>query len=166
MTRSRPPNSSTEPEDDFAEACETAYACALRLLVRREHSERELRFKLECRDTDAAVIDAVVERLVGDGYLSDARFAEVFVRSRHDRGVGPLRIRAELRERGVDESLVDDAFRDLDADWFEAARRQRDRRFGGHPPRDFREKARQMRFLQQRGFSGEQARAALATSGD
>jgi len=161
MTRSTPQKSNTEPESGFAEARQKAYACALRLLVRREHSARELRFKLERREIDVAVIDEVLAQLVDDGYLSDARFAEVFVRSRYERGVGPLRIRAELRERGVEDHLVEDAFRELAADWFDAARRQRDRRFGAAPPEDFRERARQMRFLQQRGFSGEQARAAL-----
>lgn len=166
MTRPTPQKSSTEPDaaGSFAEACQQSYACGLRLLVRREHSERELRFKLERREYEAAVIDEVIARLVDDGYLSDARFAEVFVRSRYERGAGPLKIRAELRERGVDEGLVEDAFRELAADWFDAARQQRDRRFGMVPPQDFRERARQMRFLQQRGFSGEQARAALETS--
>jgi len=164
MTRPTSQNSNTEPagpESDFGEACKQAYACALRLLVRREHSQRELRFKLERRDTAAAVIDAVLAQLVDEGYLSDARFAEVFVRSRHERGTGPLRIRAELRERGVDDALVEEAFRELAADWFDAARQQRDKRFGISPPQDFRERVRQMRFLQQRGFSGEQARAAV-----
>ena len=160
------PNSGTEPDAGpdaagFGEACQTAYACALRLLVRREHSRRELHFKLERREIDATVIDVVLAQLVEDGYLSDARFAEVFVRSRHERGVGPLRIRAELRERGVEDALVEAAFRELGADWFAAARRQRDKRFGLSPPQDFRERVRQMRFLQQRGFDGEQARAAL-----
>ena len=166
MTRPTPQKSSTEPDaaGSFEEACQQAYACGLRLLVRREHSERELRFKLERREYEAAVIDEVIARLVDDGYLSDARFAEVFVRSRYERGTGPLKIRAELRERGVDEGLVEDAFRELAADWFDAARQQRDRRFGAVPPQDFRERARQMRFLQQRGFSGEQARAALEAS--
>ena len=165
MKRSTPQKSNTEPDAEcsFAEACQKAYACGLGLLVRREHSERELRFKLERRDYKPAVIDEVLSQLVDDGYLSDARFAEVFVRSRHERGTGPLKIRAELRERGVDEGMVEDAFRELGADWFDAARRQRDRRFGVTPPQDFRERARQMRFLQQRGFSGEQARAALAS---
>jgi regulatory protein len=165
MKRLTLPTSSTEPEDSFGEACQQAYACALRLLVRREHSERELCFKLEQRDFDAAVIDTVLAQLIDEGYVSNARFAEVFVRSRHERGTGPLKIRAELRERGVDESLVEDAFRELAADWFEAASRQRDKRFGATPPQDFQERARQMRFLQQRGFSGEQARAAMDASG-
>ena len=166
MTRSTPQKSSTEPDaaGSVEEARQQAYACGLRLLVRREHSERELRFKLERREFETAVIDEVVTRLVEDGYLSDARFAEVFVRSRYERGTGPLKIRAELRERGVDEGLVEEAFRELVADWFDAARQQRERRFGTAPPQDFRERARQMRFLQQRGFSGEQARAALEAS--
>ncbi|VAW75766.1 Regulatory protein RecX [hydrothermal vent metagenome] len=161
MQKSTLQTSSTESENPFGEACKKAYACAMGLLARREHSERELGLKLVRRDNDAAVIDAVLAQLVNEGYLSNARFAEVFVRSRHGRGVGPLRIRAELRQRGVDDHLVEEAFRELSADWFDAARRQRDKRFGLVPPQDIQERARQMRFLQQRGFNGEQARAAI-----
>lgn len=163
MKRQTPLTPNTEPDSHFSEseALRQATACALRLLVRREHSEREMRSKLEIRGTDAAVIETVLAQLVDEGYLSNARFAEVFVRSRYERGAGPLRIRAELRERGVDDVLVETAFRELAADWFEAARQQRYKRFGASLPQDFRERARQMRFLQQRGFSGEQTRAAL-----
>lgn len=164
MTTPTPQKLNTEPEPGvgFAETRQQAYACALRLLMRREHSERELRFKLQQRDYEAAVNDVVLAQLIDEGYLSNARFAEVFVRSRHERGAGPLKIRAELRKRGVEEPLVEDAFRELAADWYDAACRQRDKRFGTLPPQDYKERARQMRFLQQRGFSGEQVRAALA----
>jgi len=164
MQKSIPQIPSTESENLFGEACKKAYACAMGLLARREHSERELGLKLELRDNDAAVIDAVLTQLVKEGYLSNARFAEVFVRSRHERGVGPLRIRVELRQRGVDDRLVEEAFRELSADWFDVARRQRDKRFGQVPPQSIQERARQMRFLQQRGFNGEQARAAIESS--
>jgi regulatory protein len=78
----------------------------LGLLARREHSKRELVIKLRARNCPDKIITTVVEQLTEEGMQSETRFAESFVRSRIDRGVGPLRIRAELMERGVDDEVV------------------------------------------------------------
>ncbi len=152
--------------DDSAERYQRAYASALRLLARREHSELELRRKLIARSVDTALIEQVLAELLDDNLLSNARFTEVYVRGRFERGYGPARIRAELRERGIDDALQQPALDGLSDDWIESATRQRSKRFGLGYPDDYRERARQMRFLQQRGFSGEQIRAALASAGD
>lgn len=85
----------------------------------------------------------------------------MFVRSRSERGDGPLKIRYGLRERGVDDGLID-AYLVRDTElWMEAARAQRDKRFGEGTPRDQRERARQARFLQGRGFPGDVIRRVL-----
>jgi len=152
--------------DDSAERYQRAYASALRLLARREHSELELRHKLTARSVDAALVEQVLAELLDGHLLSDARFTEVYVRGRFERGYGPARIRAELRERGIGDELAQPALEALADDWIASAVRQHSKRFGGGCPDDYRERARQMRFLQQRGFSGEQIRAVLATVGD
>jgi len=144
--------------DDYQQAS----AAALRLLARREHSTRELRHKLTGRGHDAALVDEVLAVLREEGALSDCRFAESYARSRFERGFGPLRIEAELRERGVSPALIDDALADPVFDWERSARGQRQKRFGSGLPEDFAGRARQMRFLQQRGFDNGQIRAALA----
>lgn len=149
-------NSKPAPIDDP----EAVYARALKLLARREHSVLELRRKLEQRGCEEAPLEAVLERLGAERLLSDRRFAESYVRGRAERGYGPLRIRAELRERGIDAALADGPLGET-GDWTERARAARRKRFGSAVPADYREKARQMRFLQQRGFDGEQIRAAL-----
>ena len=77
------------------------------------------------------------------------------------RGHGPLRIRMDLRERGVADTDIDEALDTADEDWVAVAREARRKRFGAAGPADFRERARQGRFLQYRGFSSEQIRAAL-----
>jgi regulatory protein len=145
-----------------ADAFQQASAAALRLLARREHSTRELQHKLTDRGHDAALVDEVLAVLREEGALSDCRFAETYAQSRFERGFGPLRIEAELRERGVSPGLIDDALATPAFDWERSACRQRQKRFGSGVPDDFAGRARQMRFLQQRGFNNEQIRAALA----
>ncbi len=134
---------------------------AIRLLARREHSRRELANKLGARGFDQGVVDWTLDELEAERLLSDERFAEVFVRSRADNGYGPLRIRAELRERGVDDETIDGQLAGIDADWFALAAGVRRKRFGEPVPEAFKERAKQMRFLQYRGFDGEQIRAAM-----
>ena len=66
-----------------------------------------MRTKLSSRGYEAAEIGRTLDRLAGRDLVSDERFAEAFLRSRLERGQGPLRIRAQLKERGVDAPLVD-----------------------------------------------------------
>ena len=135
---------------------------ALRLLARREHSMRELHAKLRLRGHEASAIEAVLEELAGRNLVSDERFAEAFLRSRLERGQGPLKIRAQLKERGVDAPLVDAVLKEAEVDWDLRAAAARSRRFGEPPPGNREDMARQARFLRGRGFSeGQVARAVL-----
>jgi len=151
---------------DTAEAFRQACAAALRLLARREHSAQELRGKLTGRGYPGTLAEQVIEALHRENALSDDRFAESYARARFERGLGPLRIAAELRERGVAAALIETALAYADFDWVASALRQRHKRFGTAIPADFSERARQMRFLQQRGFSGDQIRRSLAGETD
>jgi len=135
--------------------CEKA---AVRLLARREHSRRELRHKLGQRGFDDAVIDEVLARLREEGWQSDTRYAESYVRSRIERGYGPDRIGAELRQRGVDEMTAEQAVSAAEADWPALARRQLRRHFSA-PPADFDQRVKRYRHLLNRGFAPELARA-------
>lgn len=130
-------------------------------LSRREHSERELARKLVAKGHAEDLVAEVLAGLVADGLLSDARFTEAFVHSRFQRGAGPRKIHAELHTRGIDEGLIHDCL-DVYADrWQALVGEVRTRKYGAAPPADFRERARQMRFLQQRGFTAEQITAAF-----
>ena len=124
---------------------------ALRLLARREHSRRELELKLG-RHFPTPLIEAALDELAERNLQSDARFAEAYVRSRRDKGFGPLRIRAELQERGIDTSLLDHHLNEEDPAWRRAMAALVERKFGDRPPADRREAARRARFLAQRGF--------------
>ena len=77
-----------------------------------------------------------------------------------------MRIRVELRERGVADGDIEEGLAAAAEDWARIARETRRKRFGLSPPGDYRERARQARFLQYRGFSAEQVRAALGPGED
>lgn len=144
-----------------SEDSQQVYSVALRLLARRDHSLLELRNKLLARHFDEVLVTTVLAELAERNLLSEQRFAEAFVRGRFARGYGPVRIRAELRERGVGEQATEEVLAELSENWGESAVRQREKRFGAGYPGDYRERVRQMRFLQQRGFTGDQIRAAF-----
>jgi regulatory protein len=130
-------------------------ATALGLLSRREHSARELQRKLRARGYSPDDIEALLQALKSERLLSDGRFAEEFVRQRVDRGYGPLRIIAELRERGIDEAGAREALKAFEGDWAGRAERQRAKKFGRAKPVEYRERMRQARFLGQRGYPAE-----------
>ena len=128
---------------------------ALRLLSRREHTELELRKKLSGGERGADVVQEVIEGLKRDNYLSDERFTEIYVRSRMERGDGPVKINHALKSRGVSGSMIGRHLDPLDARWVEVLREVWARKFG-EPPSDYKEWAKQARFLQNRGFTAEQ----------
>lgn len=104
--------------------------------------------------------EEVVGEMAEARLQSDARFVEALVRSRLTRGYGPVRVREELRQRGVDEALAREWLTDRSM-WREALERARTKRFGATPPDSPTERARQARFLQQRGFELDAIRACL-----
>ena len=109
----------------------------------------------------AAEVDAVLDWLETQGYLSAERFVESRVHARAER-YGNRRIRQELQQHQLDVS--GELARSLQASEAERARAVRARRFA-NPPHDATERARQMRFLIGRGFSPDAVRAALRDPG-
>ncbi|HMB73691.1 MAG TPA: regulatory protein RecX [Gammaproteobacteria bacterium] len=159
MTRS----SSSRPETAAEEtACRRQ---ALNALARREHSRLELERKLDARGYATQVIAATLDALESSGLIDVERFCDSFVRSRKSRGQGPARIERELTERGIDSAAATLALSQCE-DWNALARNVRQRKFGERIPREYKERAKQMRFLQYRGFSHEQIRAALEPDPD
>ncbi len=138
---------------------------ALGLLVRREHSRKELTRKLAARGVEADDARAAVDRMTAEGWQDDGRFAELLVRSRANNGYGPLRVRAELGMHGLDRDIVTAAVDAYDGDWTENARDLARRRFPGRlEDRAIQRKAAD--FLIRRGFSGDQVRAAVRLDDD
>lgn len=131
-------------------------------LARREYGNLELKKKLARAGFQIEAVEPAVEQLVADGLQSDRRFVEAFVQSRISQGKGPGRILADLSSRGIQESLADEVLAETGENWRALARTVRHKKFGRAAPQDFREKARQMRFLQYRGFLPEHIQAAVA----
>jgi regulatory protein len=132
---------------------------ALRCLAMREHSRTEMARKLGPLGTEDEV-NSELDRLVELDLLSDARFADAFVRAKARR-FGASRLRVELARRGVSAELIGEAIEEGCGDSeLERARDVYRRKFAT-PPEDAREWARQARFLQGRGFSTDIIRRVL-----
>lgn len=138
---------------------------ALALLTRREHSQAELARKLAQRGVPVTEAQAVVDRLARDGWQSDVRFADALLRARASGGYGPAYVRAELANlHGLSAGVIAAAMDGFEGDWLalarDLARRRHPQAFSGAVTA--RRKA--LDFLLRRGFSMDQARAALAQS--
>ncbi|KIQ23724.1 recombination regulator RecX [Xanthomonas campestris] len=133
---------------------------ALGLLVRREHSKKELNRKLQARGIEPEAAQAAVERLAGEGWQDDVRFAASVVRNRASSGYGPLHIRAELGIHGLDSDAVSAAMATFEGDWTENARDLIRRRFGEDGPVDLVQRRKAADLLARRGFDGNSIRLA------
>lgn len=139
----------TEPTPEAA-----LRARALRLLARREHSRAELRRKLSPHAGEEGVdLEALLDDFTRRGWLSEERFVEQTVRAKACK-YGPLKIAHHLREKGIDESGIEHGLAQARAQEGEALASAWRSRFG-RLPADEPERAKQVRFLQQRGFSLE-----------
>ncbi len=131
-------------------------ARAVNLLARREHSQTELRTKLLKAEFDINEINDVLDKLAAKDIQSDTRFAENYIRYRAQRGYGSQKINLELKERGVDKQTIVNAIEEAEIDWFDLAISARRKRFGEQVPDNIKDRAKQQRFLQYRGFTHEQ----------
>jgi regulatory protein len=143
----------------------TPHEVAIQLLARREYSRAELACKLQQKSFQPDEITVCLDTLAEQNLQSDERFAESFIRSRIFRGQGVIRIKGELRQRGVDQETLRTALASVEereaVDWFELACDTLRRRFStpGDTPK---ERAKRERFLATRGFDFEQIRYALS----
>ena len=144
---------------ELPEETRDARQVAVKLLARREHSMQELRRKLSSRAFSNESVDAAVSSLQEADLVSDTRYVEVFVRSRINRGDGPVKVLASLRERGVDDELIEQFLKYDDLFWVDRAERVIDKKFGPQPVVDDEidsdDWGKRARFLAGRGFGAE-----------
>jgi regulatory protein len=133
---------------------------ALDALARRDHASEDLRRKLLDKGYDASVVAPLLDALRAEKLLDDRRYAENFVAYHAARGLGPLRVRAELRRQGLEGILVEGCL-DAFPDWIVQLRKARQKKFGAQPPSNYADRQRQARFLGYRGFTSAQIRTAL-----
>ena len=126
-------------------------ARAVGFLARREYSRSELRDKLVATGATRDEADAVLDEIAAQGYLSDTRFAKALVRQKTG-AMSKRAISASLKAKGVDADVAAAALAASEVDDEDAMVALWRRKFGA-PPANDREKARQVRFLQRRGFA-------------
>jgi len=147
------PEADAEPAADLRER-------ALRLLARREHSRAELARKLGQAGFVDGNVQSVLDEFETRGWLSDRRFAESYVAD-HRARAGSIKLAYDLRLRGVSDSIIKAVIgEDRDSE-LDRAREVWQKKFGAAPA-DTAEKARQIRFLQSRGFTSEAIRQTLS----
>jgi regulatory protein len=150
--------------DEQAGNATAALAAAVVLLSRRDFCSAELAARLEVDGFTGEAVQAALADLCERRYVDDERYARSFVAARAERGQGPQRIRRDLIELGLDAALADAALQghaEVQGAWASLAREVRIRRFGVTAPNGWHERARQARFLQYRGFSNDDIRAAV-----
>jgi regulatory protein len=152
--------SDLNPDDAAA-----ARGAALDMLARRDRASGQIFTKLTDRGYTAEVAAQVVAALAGENLINDRRYVEHFVAYHAQRGQGPLKVRGELRQSGVDGELIDELLAAY-SEWDVRAQEARKKKFGAAAPAHYAEKARQSRFLAYRGFTGAQIRSALDTTID
>lgn len=158
-----PPRKRRRPEPTPAQR-------ALGLLVRREHSRKELTRKLAARGVDRGEAADAVAKMTAEGWQDDMRFAASLARTRSAGGYGPIRIRAELETHGLDGDAVAQAFQALadagEDDWLGSARALAHRRYGTGCADDLNLRRKAAGFLIRRGFDAATVRAAVRFDGD
>ena len=132
---------------------------AVRYLTRREYGIEELRQKLLQRGSDQGIAEKVVSGLADENLVSDQRFTEMYVRTRMRRLFGPLKIRGELRSRGISDFLIAQELSFEQETWFENASQWAEKRC--HGELDYAGRVKLYRALMNRGFTHEQANVAL-----
>jgi regulatory protein len=135
---------------------------AMDYLSRREHSRYELYQKLSKHNFEKALINEQLEKLINENLLSDQRFVEAFVHSRKRNGKGPVRITAELLERGVDEQLINSSIDEVgNAEWIEIAKTVLEKKLGNNQQLDYDNQLKLMKFLSYRGFTMNQIKTTV-----
>ena len=133
----------------------------LDLLSRREHSKYELVLKLERRVDSSDKLLKEIDKLSDQNLQSDERFSESYIRSRYNSGFGASRIKYDLSKRRVAESIINDAFRDIDLNWLEKLKKENIKKYGNENPKNMQELSKRTKFFVQRGFDQEMIRKII-----
>ncbi len=142
----------------------TCLETAIQLLSRRDHGRIELFRKLMSKGFDDDEVDQAVQACEQYGYLDDVRYTQGMIRHHIAKGHGEQRIYQSLKQKQIDESIIAEQLAELDVDWVELATSTAERKLGisiEEPVKDPKVYAKQVRFLQYRGFNFEQIQYAL-----
>lgn len=139
---------------------------AFNSLARRDHSIQELTSKLKAKGHAVEHIQTIVAELLHNNLLNEARFAESYTYSRSRKGYGPKRIAIELQSRGLSQDIIANTLETYATKWPELAQKTWQKHFKGKYPADLKERFKQIRFLQMRGFTSDHIEIILTPSSD
>ena len=131
------------------------------LLARREHSRAELHQRLKSQAESIELLNEVLDRMAQDGYQSDQRFTESFIRQRVSQYWGPKRIVFELSQKGISKAMIDQVMEAMDPNWRDLAVGLAKKRFDNSIKPVPKEQAKRLRYLLNHGFSYDDAKNAL-----
>lgn len=134
------------------------------MLARRDYTQYEIIQKLKLRYAIEDISTVIIE-LVQAGYINESRFSENYLRYRRAKGYGPLRIIMELEARGITPEMIAEQVEITDNAWVLEAQKTWQKHFKSKPT-DFKSKAKQMRFLLNRGFTREQIKSVFKDDED
>ena|SRR3990167_7548420 len=129
---------------------------ALRYLARRDHSKAELSQKLQRKGFAQEEIQCFLQYAAQKGWIKEERYIENYIRARSAKGFGPLRIRLELQSKGITHEKIAEQLNIADNAWLSIAARVFEKTRQGQLSKEALVRAKQIRFLKQRGFTQEQ----------
>ena len=125
-------------------------------MSRREYCRQEMVEKLISKGARRELAESVVEQLSSSGLISEERFSKALIQVRIRQGYGPVRIKYELKQRGVADYLVTTCLAEWNDSWTEQLTRVIERKYGDRPANSFNEWAKRANFLKNRGFTTDQ----------
>lgn len=125
----------------------------LYLVAKRDYSEAELRKKLAQKEYTEEEIELAISKAQSHRWQDDQRFCAGFIRYRAQQGYGPRRLQQELRQKGIEEWLIEQEMAETEVDWFELAEQV----FEKKRPKiwDFKAKQKMWRYMLSHGFYSE-----------
>ena len=130
-------------------------------LSRREHTTKEIFFKLENRVESIDILSTEIKKLEEEGLIDHQRFAEQYIHSRSEKGYGPLRIKQELKQRGVNENIAQPLLNNID--WNSFAIAVLKKKVNHEFPKETKPVLKLKKFLNYRGFDFSQIEQAFSS---
>lgn len=129
------------------------YDYAITLLAKKDFSSGSLIHLLSKLTEKEEYIANVIQKLSNSNHLNDTRLVTMLIDKQIKKLHGPTRIKQEIRQKGFPQTLIEQKIEESGIDWYSMAKEARIKKFSDTPPSDQKEKAKQIRYLQYKGFS-------------
>ncbi|MEN3262872.1 regulatory protein RecX [Sodalis endosymbiont of Spalangia cameroni] len=137
------------------------YDYAVSLLAKKNYSSGDMNRQLGRLTEKMDDVEHVLRRLTENHYLNDAQLISYLFDKHIKKSHGPTRIKQEIRQKGFPQELIEQEIEKSDVDWYLLAKEARARKFGDTLPADPKEKNKQIRYLQYKGFAMDMIFEAL-----